>query len=187
MDAGVLYLVLGVLAFGVALALMLSLAAVDAARHLAAAGERQSTPPLDEILPTLTARMLQSGARKELPPPGMPAVLVFLSSTCPKCRQKLPELASYLPQLDAAGLELWLVSREPRWRLQRFLRGSPLAAHALRLSMRSYRTLNPTMSSPFYLFINEEGRLQTGGSIGDENWETFRAQMQDSGAEQEAA
>ncbi|WP_374582942.1 peroxiredoxin family protein [Pseudoduganella sp.] len=187
MDAGVLYLLLGVLAFGVALALMLSLAAVEAARHLAAAGQRQATPPLDEILPAVTARMLQGGARRQLPPAGMPAVLVFLSSTCPKCRQKLPELAGYLPQLDDAGLELWLVSREPRWRLRRFLRGSPLAGHTLRVDMRSYRALNPTMSSPFYLFVNEEGRLQTGGTVGDENWETFRAQMLDAGTEREAA
>lgn len=187
MDSGVLYLVLGVLAFGVALALMLSLAAVDAARHLALAGERQATPPPGEIIPAVTARPLQGGARRELPGAGMPAVLVFLSSTCPKCRQKLPELAGYLPLLDEAGLELWLVSREPRWRLQRFLRGSTLAAHALRVNMRSYRALNPTMSSPFYLFVDEEGRLQTGGTIGDENWETFRQQMQQAGAEREAA
>lgn len=187
MDAGVLYLVLGVLAFGVALALRLALAAVDAARHLAAAGERQATPPFGDVIPAVTARALQGSTRKALPVPGMPAVLVFLSSTCPKCRQKLPELADYLPQLDAAGLELWLISREPRWRLQRFLRGSPLAAHTLRVSMRSYRSLNPTMSSPFYLFVDEQGQLQTGGTIGDENWETFRAQMMEAGAEQEAA
>ncbi|MYN01685.1 redoxin domain-containing protein [Pseudoduganella sp. DS3] len=187
MDSGVLYLVLGVLAFGVALALLLSLAAVDAARHLAAAGERLATPPRGEIIPAVTARPLQGGARRELPGAGMPAVLVFLSSTCPKCREKLPELANYLPHLDDAGLELWLVSREPRWRLRRFLRGSPLAAHTLRLDMRSYQALNPTLSSPFYLFVDEEGRLQTGGTIGDENWETFRQQMQERRAEQEAA
>ena len=121
MEAGLLYLVLGVLAFGLALSLRLALAAVDAARHLAAARERQPTPPPGEALPAVAARRLLGRARQALPSPGMPAVLVFLSSTCPKCRQKLPEIAGYLPQLDDAGLELWLVSREPAWRLRRFL------------------------------------------------------------------
>lgn len=187
MDAGLLYLVLGILSFGVALALRLALAAVDAARHLAAAGERQPTPPVGEVIPAAAARALAGRARKDLASLRMPAVLLFLSSTCPKCRQKLPEIESYLPRLDEAGLELWLVSREPGWRLRRFLRGSALLRHALRVNMRDYRSLNPTMGSPFYLFIDEAGRLQAGGTIGDENWLAFREQMLELGAAREAA
>jgi len=187
MEIGVLYLVLGVLAFGVALSLRLSLAAVDAARHLAAARERQATPPPGEVIPAVMARPLQAGPRKHLAGLGMPSVLLFLSSTCPKCRQKLPELAGYLPQLEAAGLELWLVSREPAWRLRRFLRGSPLAQHALRVSMREYKELNPTMGSPLYLFVDEAGVLQAGGMIGDENWQSFQEQMREIEETREAA
>lgn len=187
MDIGVLYLVLGVLAFGVALALKLALAAVDAARHLAAAGERQATPPPGEVIPAVAARLLEGRARVALPDLGMPAVLLFLSSTCPKCRQKLPQIENYLPHLDRAGLQLWLVSREPAWRLKRFLRGRLLARHALRVGMRDYKALNPTMASPFYLFVDEEGRLQAGGMVGDENWDAFHQQMRELDEEREAA
>ncbi|WP_028101738.1 redoxin domain-containing protein [Pseudoduganella violaceinigra] len=187
MDTSTLYLVLGLLAFGVALSLRLSLAAVDAARNFAAARTLQPTPPLDEVIPAISARPLQGRAHKELSSLEMPAVLLFLSSTCPKCRQKLPEVAGYLPLLEHAGLELWLVSREPAWRLRRFLRGSPLAQHALRVGMRDYKMLNPTMGSPFYLFVDNDGKLQAGGMVGDENWQTFQQQMQEIGAQREAA
>lgn len=187
METEALYVVLGVLAFGVALAIRLSLAAVDAARHLAAGRDRAPTPPVGEIIPAVPARMLQGGARRQLPGLGLPSVLLFLSSTCPKCRQKLPELAGYLPQLEDAGLELWLVSREPAWRLRRFLRGSLLARHALRVGMRGYKALNPTMGSPLYLFVDEAGRLQAGGMVGDENWLIFQQQMRDIAETREAA
>lgn len=187
MDAGVLYLVLAILAFGLALELKLSLAAVEAARHLASAGERQPTPPQDEVIPAVSGRTLIGRMRTHLPADGMPTVLLFLSSTCPKCRQKLPEIASFLPHLDDAGLRLWLVSREPRWRLRRFLRDSALAPHALCVNMSHFKALNPTLSSPFYLFVDERGRLQAGGMIGDENWQGFRQQMQEFDSEREAA
>eukprot|EP01031_Cornospumella_fuschlensis_P019599 gene19599-24015_t len=70
-----------------------------------------------------------------------------------------------------------LVSREPAWRLRRFLAVSPLAAVAARVSTKGYKALNPTMTSPYYLFLDEDARLQAGGIIGDENWTSFRAQL----------
>ena len=179
MDANTLCLVLGLLAFGLALNLKLTLAVHTASRNAASARDTPFTLPEGEPIPPVVARALHARAAVALTQDGRPSALLFLSSGCPKCREKLPGIAALLPQAQQAGVALRLVSREAGWRLKRFLQATPLAAIAVRVSTRDYKALNPTMTSPYYLFLDETGLVQAGGIIGDENWLGFQAQMEE--------
>ncbi|MYM97392.1 redoxin domain-containing protein, partial [Duganella vulcania] len=125
------------------------------------------------------ARALRGGAVHRMGAGGQAAVLLFLSSKCPKCKTKLPEIGRMLEPAEQAGLDIWIVSHEPGWRLRQFLRGFPLT-RALRMKLRDYKLLNPTLASPSYMMVNHEGVLEAAGTIGDDNWLDLRAQLADS-------
>nr|WP_255522886.1 redoxin domain-containing protein [Rugamonas sp. CCM 8940] len=128
-----------------------------------------------------------AGGWRDAPRAGQPTVLLFLSSKCAKCRGKLAEIAALAPAANGAGVDLWLVSTESGWRLRRFLAGSGLERITLRVAAKAYRRLNPQLSSPAYLFIDEHGALQAGGLVGDEDWFSFVEQMRDVDADADAA
>ncbi len=46
-------------------------------------------------------------------------------------------------------------------------------------NMKNYKQLNPSVSTPFYLFVDHLGQLTSGGSIGDEDWLSFMTQMEE--------
>lgn len=167
MSSDILYLALGALAFGLALNLKLTFALRDSVRR-----ERVVPEALEPgaTLAPVAARGLGDAARVLLPPPGQACALLFVDSRCPKCRSTLPQLATLLPAAGQAGLAVWIVSVESGWRLRAFLADSPLAAVALRVGRRDYRTLNPTLSSPSYLFVSHTGIVQACGPIGDADW-----------------
>jgi hypothetical protein len=114
---------------------------------------------------------------------GQARALLFLSSQCPKCRDKLPDIDLLLDAAAEAGLAMWLVSEEPGWRLRRFLRGRRLLERALLVSRHDYRSLNPNRASPAYQFIDHEGVLEASGFIGDSDWLALRAQLTHAHAE----
>ena len=62
-----------------------------------------------------------------------------------------------------------------------------LRAATARLALRDYRKLNPTMSSPSYLFVNHEGIIEAAGLIGDEDWLALVDQLHADIAEERAA
>lgn len=175
-DNDILCLVLAFLAFAMTLTLSVALAVLASARHMAE-GERPLTLPLGEPIPDVQGRALLTRERMPVTSRELPSVLLFLSSTCPKCRQKLPEIERFLPLLEDAGLAIRFLSREPKWRLKRFIGGTTLAGITQRISTRDFKALNPTMSSPYYMFVDQHGVLQAGGLIGDENWLGFVEQM----------
>lgn len=174
MDGAILHLVLAVLAFAMAGNVWLSLAVLRASRR-----ERVAPVALEtgQALPQVTARLLAGGRRVQPGADGQPAVLLFLASRCPKCREKLAALERLLPQADAAGLALWLVSEEPARRLRAFFGSAALQAATARVSLRDYRLLNPQMSSPSYVFADHQGAVQATGLIGDENWLSLLEQL----------
>lgn len=177
MDNSVIYLILIILTFSVALNLKLTFSMLDTMHNLIAEKDRPFTPPVGEIIPNVKAKRLDTGEIITLPSSGQAVVCLFLSSTCPKCREKLSELEKLLPLLPVAGLTMWLVSQEPKWRLNRFLKGNKLASITVFVKKQDYKTLNPTQSSPFYLFMDHNTILEAGGFIGDENWQSFCEQM----------
>lgn len=174
MDEQALTLSLAALAFALALNLQLTLAAVRAARR------GHDAPPRllpGERVPVVEAGALAAGARVRLAAPGQSWALLFLSSKCPKCREKLPGIDAMAGAAREAGLSMWIVSEEPRWRLRGFLRNTALAAMTARVDRTGYRTLNPNKASPAYLFVNHEGVLEASGLIGDDDWLALQAQL----------
>lgn len=187
MDSDVLAVILLLLALSVALNLKLSLHLLKVVGQLSAAAKAASLLPLGEVVGSFTARPLAGGAPLTLGGEGQPAVLLFLSSACPKCRHKLPEIARLAPLARDAGVALWLVSLEPAWRLRRFLHAAALEASTVRVAAADYEMLNPLMSSPSYLFISAAGTLDARGMIGDDDWRSFCEQMDEVHLAQEAS
>ncbi|WP_157778453.1 TlpA family protein disulfide reductase [Massilia violaceinigra] len=177
MDGDVLALILLLLALSVALNLKLSLHLSKVVDSLSTAARAASMLPVGEPVPAFTGKPLAGGAPVTVGGDGQPAVLLFLSSACPKCRQKLPEIERLAPLARDAGVAIWLVSLEPAWRLRRFLQASSLAGSTLRVAAADYAMLNPVMSSPSYLFISQAGTLDARGMIGDDDWRSFSEQM----------
>ncbi len=165
MSADVLYLILALLMLSVALNLALTLRLNRTVRRLAAA-----IPPallqVGDVVPAIGAL-----------PAGVPAALLFLSSACPKCRDKLPEIKRLFPLAEQAGLAIRMVSMEPAWRWRRFLGEGELLRASVRLRRRDYLVLNPLLASPAYLFVDETGTLEAAGTIGDDDWQALCQQL----------
>lgn len=123
-----------------------------------------------------------AGASRSLLVSGAPSVLLFLSSQCPKCRTKLPEITALLAPAKRHGVAVSLVSLESDRVLKKFFGEAGLAHAVLRVTKRQYVQLNPTRFSPLYLFVNHLGHLEAGGELGDENWQAFIAQVTEAGA-----
>lgn len=170
MESQIIYLSLGLLAFGLALTLKLAMAARKEPEPALALAPGDSVQAIE-------GRAFAGGRKMTLPVSGQPAALLFLSSRCPKCREKIPELESLMDAARDAGLAIWLVSEEPAFRLRAFLGGSPLTALAVRTRLRDYKRINPTLLSPAYLFVDHEGSVEAAGFIGDENWTALQYQL----------
>ena len=174
MDADLLQLTLAALAFAIALNIKLTLAA---RRSTLRALAPPATLQPGHTLPAMRATVLAGGGRVALGAAGTACALLFLSSQCPKCRAKVPHLASLVELADAAGLAMWIVSEEPRWRLASLLRGTTLASRTLRLGRADYRLVNPLRASPAYLFVDRHGSIEATGLIGDADWLALERQL----------
>lgn len=173
MDDQVLYPTLTALAFALALNLKLTLSVLRASEQARAAPQLLPGQPV----PSLTARMLLQPAPLQLAAHGQAWALLFLSSRCPKCRATLPQLGAMVEAARQAGLAMWIVSEEPPRRLRTFLGGTALQSCTARLNSKDYRKLNPSLSSPSYLFVSHEGILEAAGLIGDDDWRDLQAQL----------
>lgn len=171
------YVVLALLALSIALNFKLTFIALASIKKLqdAAAGSR--VLPVGISLPDLTGKRLQDGQAQAFIHCQQAVVLLFLASACPKCQQKLAEIEALRSAAQHAGVQLFLLSIEPRWRIRRFLRATSLAEITILTSKADYTLLNPTLSSPHYLFINHAATLEAHGAIGDENWRSFCGQL----------
>lgn len=178
MSENALYVILTVLTFSVALNLKLTFYLLRALKTQSMTREPPFTLPIGDKVPVLLGRALGTRHKVSFPVVKKPTVLVFLLSGCPKCNEKLPEISRLVPLLDNAGLQLWFVSSEPAWRITRFLKEQPLLQSVtVRISASNVKAINPTVSSPYYVFIDELGELKAAGSIGDDDWQSFRSQM----------
>ena len=74
---------------------------------------------------------------------GQPAVLVFLSSACPACRETAAELIGLLPAMRDAGVGLWIVPADATYDISALLDGTPLADHLVVLDAADARAAEP--------------------------------------------
>ncbi len=176
MEITLIYIVLIILSCSVALNLKLTFNLLNIIKY-----PDQNEPPLLAVeigdkLPDITGKYLnnENFVLNQLAQPG---VFLFLSSKCPKCKEKIPEIERILPIIKKAGLALFLMSNESEKSLSKFLINTSLANLTIKTNNKNYKSINPTLSSPFYLFIDHQHQLQAGGMIGDKNWLSFLEQM----------
>ena len=108
-----------------------------------------------------------------------PAVLIFISPACPACRSKIAELVELLPAIEAAGVALWIAAADAHHDITAMTAGSPLAERTLSIDQATREMLNPSGAAPLYIFLDEAWAIRAGNYIGDENWQTFVAQMRE--------
>jgi hypothetical protein len=183
MDQTTIEIALVAMAVCVAINFQLSIKLLGMIRALP---QDEQVLPLGLPLPATQGRRLSDGATLSLPIAERPLALLFLSSKCPKCKEKLPQLRAMLRLAGEAGVDLVLPSLEPAWRLRRFV-GSELAPHALLLDKASYKALNPMLQTPNYAFVGASGEVEATGMIGDDNWLAFQAQLDESANTDELA
>lgn len=178
-DHNWIYILLLLLSLSVLLNLQLTLKMYLRVKELPGFYSQAPAPQPGEQLPLVQGKNLQTGVATALWHPQNATVLVFLSSRCPKCRQKLQRLAQLNLLTAQSGVQLLLLSSEPGWRFKKFLMHSNLLAQTVKMTSRDYLQLNPLQLSPAYLFVDQQGQVQAAGMIDDDNWLAFEAQLQD--------
>lgn len=108
---------------------------------------------------------------------GQATVFLFLSLKCLECRSKIPEIQRIMPLAEKSGVAIWIVAMESVWRHKKFLQHHNLLHAGLSLDRRLLLTLNPRFISPYYIFVDAEGQVVASHTIGDENWQNFVRQM----------
>jgi thiol-disulfide isomerase/thioredoxin len=179
MDQNLIYFSLFTLTLCTLLNLSLSLKLLRKIKQISENTKNLSPIPLGTEIPQITARTLLSKQNQDLLLPEYAIVLLFLSTKCPKCKEKLPEIEKIAMCAEQAGVQLWLVSNEPQWRVRRFLGNTALAPLAVFLKEENYREINSKLMSPYYLFIDHARLLQAEGMIGDDNWCAFLTQIEE--------
>lgn len=142
--------------------------------------EQPFTLPLGQVIPEFEGQARAGGRRvtsAELE--GQAAVLLFMSSGCPKCRGTVPELLRILPAIRSAGVNLWIVPADSRHDISPLLEGSALLDHVLILERAMRERLNPRRAVPFYIFIDHRMVALASGLIGDDDWQSFVEQMKE--------
>ncbi len=182
MNDALILIVLAVLVPTTALNLFLAL-------RLAARLREGSEPvamaalPVGETLPVFKAHRQADGRPVTTAAlAGQPAVLAFLSPGCPACRQKAAELLDILPAMRSAQVALWIMCTDPVHDISDLVGETPLREHVLVHDEATRRSLNPWNAAPFYIFVDDRTLVQANNYMGDEDWRTFVAQMQDLGA-----
>jgi hypothetical protein len=136
--------------------------------------------PAGSRLPDFSGHRLTDGERLSADfLRGQAAVLLFLSPDCDDCRYRVAELADLYEGIVRSGVRLWVVSARSRKRMTAFLRDSPLLDHVLLVKPPVRHALNPRNAVPFYIFVDDEGRVLASNFIGDEDWLSFVAQIRE--------
>ncbi len=138
------------------------------------------TLPLGEVVPVFEGWARASNRRmRSTELEGQAAVLLFLSSGCPKCRGTVPELVRLLPSIRGAGVGLWIIPADSRHDLSPLLEGSALLEHVLMLEPAVREQLNPRRAAPLYVFIDHRRIALASGQIGDDDWKSFVEQLKE--------
>ena len=177
MEMTLIYIVLVILCLSVALNLKLTLKLNAKIGFLSSNDNSLSSIAIGEKIPLLTGKTFFNKQWTHLQNVEQSSVLIFLSSDCPQCKEKISEIEAIVPLLPDEGLTLKLISHESKRRIKHFFGDSPLLNDVVITSKKQYKALNPRDSSPFYLFVDHAYQLQAVGFIGDEDWLSFIDQI----------
>jgi hypothetical protein len=179
MEPTLIFIVLIILSLSVALNLKLTFSLYKKINHLDLIDTPMFTAKIGDKLPDFKGQTLLEKKWFHLNEVHQPTVLIFLSSRCPICKEKIPQIEAILPLLPEAGLLMKLISYEPKNSMIKFLNDSLLLNIILFADKKNYKKLNPSISTPFYIFVDHLGQLTTGGTIGDQDWMSFLEQMEE--------
>lgn len=142
------------------------------------ANARPGMPPVEtlnvgEPAPAFTAVTLDGEMVTLAQFAGQQLVLVFMSSTCAPCREKIPELQALVPRLADAGVVLALLFRETAAEIKPF-------ATQHNLTMPIWLAPPPNSlwpdykaaGTPFYCVIDANHEVAITGFFGPE-WQAF--------------
>lgn len=177
MGMELVYVVLIILCLISAINLKLTLNLLKIIRDNSSTIDDVSPVDIGKIVPDIKGKRVENNNYEELNITEAPSVLLFVSSQCPKCQEKIPQIESLYPLIRELGINFSIISKESKAIMKSFLNNSSLLNDVLFVSNKNYKKLNPTYASPFYLFISHEGKLQTYGFIGDADWESFTEQV----------
>ena len=141
------------------------------------------TVPIGLAVPPFEGRRRADGTRlASADLAGRPAVLAFLSPGCPACAGAAAALAAVAPAMDEAGIALWIIPADATHDIALLPGAAALLGRVLELDGTARRRLNPRRSAPFYIFLDEQLTAKASNVIGDEDWQSFLAQMRESDA-----
>lgn len=113
---------------------------------------------------------------------GKPGVIVFIAARCTMCQQKMPELHEVAEKSSSLGIDFLVVGVDPLKRILPVVTNTPLHRFTVDLPKSSKHALNPSRSSPIYIFYDHDGIVKATNIVGDENWQGFLAQIRNEGS-----
>lgn len=188
MDDALIRILLFFLLAAVTLNLVLTLRLAAIVRGAPVPEDTRTPLELDVAIPGFTGTMLADGRSLSAEAlTGRATVFVFLSSRCPDCRGKIPQIVRLLPAMRRADVMLLAVAMDSERRTRKFLGHTPLFEHVLLLAKEDRLRLNPFSATPLYLFVDDHGHAKASDNIGDENWQAFVEQMDELATEGDLA
>jgi len=178
MQSELIYIILIILSCSLALNLKLTFKILSVINS----PESSESPlpfEIGETLPEITMNSLIDNKETHINASNQAKVILFLSSGCPKCKEKLPEIEPILEVLPSAGLDMYFIGYESVRKLNKFLALSTLSKITFIANRKNYKKLNPNFNSPSYIFTNHLAKIEASGTIGDDNWLSFIQQMND--------
>jgi hypothetical protein len=185
MNEPLLLIVLLSLAASTILNLFLTCKLSAKLRSLLGESEVALNLPKGELLPNIFAHYLIDNRAVKYK--NTPMALIFLSSRCSDCKSKLSQILGLIEKLGDTDVQIWLVWSESSATVKPFVANELLLKHSISISISALKEINPRSASPFYLFVDENNILQASGFIGDENWQSFAAQISETEPTQELA
>lgn len=152
----------------------------EALRKQMAAAEQRPELKVGDLAPDFVAKTLAGESVGRRSYANQSVAFLFVSPHCGHCRQELPALVRLAPlALERAGVLLVLVSDSSAAQTQSWLAtireedqlDVPLPVLVAPRTMYQFvLTYNPRGLSPYYCLLDAQGRVQSRGPLGMEDW-----------------
>ncbi|MDB2439251.1 redoxin domain-containing protein [Hellea sp.] len=180
MSSGLIYLTLCALVVTTALNLWLVVRLAQKVELIDQSDTPELTLPAGSRLPTIAAHLANDPQVDiSLNDIQNAFVILFLSDGCPSCKEVAEEVSEHHSFFQSSNVGLWIMTLRAAPVIRKRLEERGLGRNIIDVSPESLKLLNPKSASPFYIFVNAENVIEAGDFVGDENWNSFVAQIKD--------